>query len=346
MKKQIWKVVLWTCMLWVLMGPCREYLDFGNFQEAFGNYYKPGYEMLSSWNFRLINILYAVSLYLIFFYFYPKRETWKIIGSVLLMAILIIGYRYLFEEVIMVKLTGHGNYNPNTTMRHYFLDNLYYIVLYGHVGLVVYFLQSSAFNERLKNEYLLDMKKSELLFLKSQVNPHFLFNSLNNIYSLVFSKSDKALDSVSKLSSMLRYTLYENEEWIPLAKEISYIKDFIELERVRLPYDLACEVDIDEDLLSHEVTPYILIPFVENAFKHGVLSDPAHPVIIKLEQVGNDLHFMVENKYEEKQKDKVGGIGVANVKKRLAYVYNERHDLKINNDRDSYKVHLIIHDLC
>lgn len=346
MKKQILRVAVWTLILGFFLGPCREFLDYSDFHEAFGTYYTPDYKMIISWNFRVITILYAVGLYLIFFKFYPLRKTMSIAVSILLLAVVVVSYRYLIEEVVMFKLIGQGNYNPNTTMRHYFLDNVYYMVLYGLIGLVVYFLQSSVYNERLKNEYLLEKERSELQFLKSQVNPHFLFNSLNNIYSLVFTKSEKALESVSKLSSMLRFTLYENDEWIPISKEISYINDFIALEEIRLPYDLSCTIDIDEELLSQEVTPYIFIPFVENAFKHGLLSDADHPVLIKLEKIGNDLHFRVENKYVEKQKDKVGGIGIANVKKRLAYVYNERHNLVITKDKDNYQVHLTIHDLC
>jgi len=345
MKKQIWKVALWTILFSLFMGPVGDWVETLDFKSSLSSYYIPDYRMVITYNFHFINIICAVSMYLILYKFYPKRKIRTVVGLGVLLTIVVISYRYLVEEVIMFNLIGQGNYNPNATLRHYFIDNIYYVFLYGFIGLIYYFLQSSLHNEKLKNEYLLQKERSEHLFLKSQVNPHFLFNSLNNIYSLIYSKSDKALDSVSKLSSMLRYTLYENEEWIPLSKEVSYIKDFIALEQTRLPYDLACKIDIDEDLLIHEVTPYIMIPFVENAFKHGVLSDPAHPVVIDLKFVGDDLHFTVKNKYVEKQKDKVGGIGIENVKKRLAYVYGERHQLDIIKAKDTYKIHLVIKDL-
>ena len=345
MKKQIWTVIVCTFLLEMFLGPVREFLDYSDIKEAFGDFYIFDYRSFLSWNFRVYNILAAVSLYLIFYKFFPQRRTWTIAGWILAMVILVIAYRYVVEEVLMVKLIGQGNYNPNTTLRYYYIDNIYYVVLYGIVGLLIYFLQYSVYNERLKNEYLLEKEKSQHLFLKSQVKPHFLFNSLNNIYSLIHSKSDKALDAVSKLSSMLRYTLYENEEWIPLSKELTYIQDFISLEETRLPHDLSCEMKIDEDLLQYEITPYILSPFVENAFKHGVLSDPENPVMIKLYQEGSDLHFEVHNKFISKQKDKVGGIGIENVKKRLAYVYGDRQALHITKTRDSYSIHLILKEL-
>ncbi len=344
MKKQIWKVALYTVLLKFFLGPVRIYLDEFNFQDAFGDFYSEPWRCLLQYNFYFIIVLWSVGVYLLLFYLYPKRKISLLIGSMLLLSVFMISYRYLFEEVILFQIFERNNYNPNVKLHYYFLDNIYYGVLYGFVGFVVYFMESSVYNERLKNEYLLEKEKAELSMLKSQINPHFLFNSLNNIYSLVYNKSAHALDAVAKLSSMLRYSVYENEEFIQIGKELNYINDFIELEKFRYAKEPNVEIRIEQkDIL---IAPFLLIPFVENAFKHGDLSDEKHPVKIHLSYEGNDLIFKVRNNIKVKEKDEVGGVGVNNVKKRLAYIYKDKHNLDIKESEEFYEVNLRINDIC
>lgn len=191
--------------------------------------------------------------------------------------------------------------------------------------------------------------QTELQYLKNQINPHFLFNTLNNLYALTLKKSDYAPEVVLKLSDMMRYMLYEcNEKWVPLTKEIQYIKNYVELEKIRLSKNAQIEVTVEGDPEGILVAPLLFIPFIENSFKHGLKTslDGAYihaQFIIRSETV----EFVVENSRSEMQagfqkNTKVGGIGLANVKKRLELLYPEMHQLKTHESPDSFEIHLFL----
>jgi len=346
MKKEILKVVLWTFALGIFMGPFRGFMETFNFSESFGLYYNDSYFVLMTWNFRLITIACSVSLYLLLYYLYPKKKIFLIAVLFFIASVILIFYRYAFEEILLFNYFGRHNYNEFVKLQYYIADNTYYIVLYAFVGLVIYFFQRSVYNETLKNEYQLQKNKSELNFLKSQINPHFLFNSLNNVYSLVYNKSENALDAIAKLSSMLRYSLYENEEYIPVSKELEYINGFIGLEAYRHAFEISLDMNIDERLSDIQIAPFIFIPFIENAFKHGDLSDEKNPLRIRLYRDGKDLNFTVKNLFGKREKDEVGGIGIANVKKRMDYIYGDQYELNIDISENIHSVHLKIKEIC
>jgi two-component system, LytTR family, sensor kinase len=175
--------------------------------------------------------------------------------------------------------------------------------------------------------------KTELSFLRSQVSPHFLFNVLNNIASLARKKSDDLEPTVMKLSSLMRYMLYENDEDKVLIKhEVEYLRDYIDLQKQRFGNELLCNVSFDTREEWHTIEPMLLIPFVENAFKHGG-GMIQHPEIdIQLQADHGELHFTVKNKFEDLDtpKDKASGIGLVNVKRRLELLYPGKHTLKID----------------
>lgn len=188
----------------------------------------------------------------------------------------------------------------------------------------------SMIQQNLKNEEQLKEKeaenlKTELSFLRSQVSPHFLFNTLNNLVSLARKKSDLLEPSLLKLSGLLQYMLYEtDQEKISIHKEVEYLENYIELQKLRL--DSEVKVIFQKEIPPSspaEVVPMVLIPFVENAFKHGVvyINDPE--IFIWVVVIGNTLTFTVNNKYktEPEEKDKSSGIGLANVKRRLFLLY-------------------------
>ena len=187
---------------------------------------------------------------------------------------------------------------------------------------------------------------TEIKFLKSQVNPHFLFNSLNNIYTLTLLKDDKAPESLLRLSGMLRYMLYDSEtETVPLGKEIEYIRSFIALKELKDSRGLNVTTALDESRPRLAVAPLLLIPFVENAFKHSCIEDRETGYIdIRLVTAPDSLTFTVVNSVPAipSPVDKVGGIGLDNVRKRLELHYPGRHRLDILREPERFRAELQI----
>jgi two-component system, LytTR family, sensor kinase len=200
-----------------------------------------------------------------------------------------------------------------------------------------------------KRERMLEKEKieTELKFLKSQFNPHFLFNTINSIFVLIHKDPEMASASLAKFSDLLRYQLYEcNEHHIPLNQEITYLRNFIELEKLRQEKNVFVELDIAPELPGDfSIAPFILIPFVENAFKHVSHSRQSNRISIKLQTDKGELYFNVVNSISSKDiasQDmiKQGGIGLMNVQRRLQLLYAGKHELKIIREEDEYCVSL------
>lgn len=190
----------------------------------------------------------------------------------------------------------------------------------------------------LKNQSL----TSELALLRSQINPHFLFNTLNNIDSLVSINPDKASSSIIKLSEIMRYMLYEaNVDFVPLQKEIEYLKSFISLQLLRIKNQNFVEFTIDGDPKNKKIPPMLIIPFVENAFKHGKKNVKAPGIIIHIRISDSDYLFEVTNYMtngEPHEKDAVGGIGLQNIQRRLELLYKDKYELDVRVEEGKYKV--------
>ncbi len=200
-----------------------------------------------------------------------------------------------------------------------------------------------------KNELLTRNIETELQSLKNQINPHFLFNTLNNLYALTLKKSDQAPEVVLKLSDMMRYMLYEcNEKEVLLEKEFRYIRNYIELEKLRYSANTEITVSIDDELMDRRLAPLLLIPFVENSFKHGSQSSLEKAFIhIDAKLQDEELFFSVENSKPpvvpgQIHPKKQGGVGLTNVYKRLELIYPGRHNLQIDDMPDSYSIKLVI----
>lgn len=190
--------------------------------------------------------------------------------------------------------------------------------------------------------------ESELNFLKSQINPHFLFNTLNNLYALTLKKSDQAPEVVLKLSEMMRYMLYEcNEERVPLRKEVNYLENYLELEKLRQKKNIKIDFLISGMIKDQKIAPLLFIPFLENSFKHGLnnqLGDGYVKILLKI--LEDEIHFSIDNsKVETAPKatgKKSGGIGLVNVRRRLNLVYPNSHELSVKDSPTNYYVDLKI----
>ncbi len=193
-------------------------------------------------------------------------------------------------------------------------------------------------------------KEAELKLLKAQLNPHFLFNTLNNLYGLSVIKSNKLPSLMLKLSDLLRYSLYETKEsFVPLEKEIQYLENYIALEKIRLEEKSEITFTKSGRFTTKKIAPMLLIVFVENAFKHlGITKDKNSKVCITLEVFNDNLHFKCSNTIDNTGieahhlEKKNSGIGLQNAKKRLKLMYPDKHDLTIVKEQENYSVHLIL----
>jgi len=194
--------------------------------------------------------------------------------------------------------------------------------------------------EKLEKENL----QLEFNFLKAQVNPHFLFNTLNNIYSFSIKSPDKVPHTILKLADMMRYSLYETEaEFVPLAKELSFLDSYVQLQRIRHEQDIELSYTVVGQPGTLLIPPFLLIVFVENAFKHGLqASTQAGWVRISLTIDHQSLLFTVENNRPPNRPAPMGGIGLKNVRKRLNLFYANHYQLQVGEEANEFRVNLTI----
>lgn len=206
--------------------------------------------------------------------------------------------------------------------------------------------QDKVRSDKLLRERHEENLKTELSFLRSQISPHFMFNVLNNMLAMARLKSDQLEPTIIKLSSLMRYILYEtDEETVSLNKETDYLQSYIDLQRQRIGNKVQLKVRMEPGGDEYAIAPMLLIPFIENAFKHGTsaINDPV--IDIELYTSSNMLYFKVANKYNkgvEEIKDKTSGIGLQNVKRRLNLLYGNRYSLLINDIDNWFTVSLQI----
>ena len=199
--------------------------------------------------------------------------------------------------------------------------------------------------ERQKNQMEKEKMTSELALLKSQINPHSLFNNLNSIYSLSVKKSEDAPKAIVKLSEMMRYILYDSSvNQISMDQEIDHLQNYLDLQRLRMHRQARITFEKKGDWSSTTIAPMLLEPFVENAFKHGNIHQPNAEIVLNLAVEDHQLQFIVYNTLDRKniQKDSYSGIGLANIQKRLDLVYPNRHSIRMNQNDNHYRVELSI----
>lgn len=290
-----------------------------------------------------------IIVYLNFFFLLPlliyNNQVRKYISYTLLSLIIagfcqrIINYKLL--NILYPGISDFGIWLPYKFLQAIFLIGTPMIILIGIVS-VIKMAELQKRTKTLESEKL----ESELKYLKSQTNPHFLFNTLNNIYGLSLENSKKAPELILKLSDFLSFSLYESDKkFITLKKEISLINDFIELEKSRFEDRINLSVLLPKAPDNVSIPPLILIPFVENAFKHSLSNETNEALIdIKLKTKDNHLEFIVYNSKPEHDiyKDSKNGLGLKNIKKRLNIIYKDKYTLDIKEEKTSFKIVLNI----
>ncbi len=235
------------------------------------------------------------------------------------------------------------------------ITDLYFMILFipGTIFLFLSWLTRVTHNLILntirKEELEKQAVQSELHYLKSQINPHFLFNTLNNIHTLVYKKASTAPQAIMNLSSLMRYMIYDsNAPTVPLLKEIQYLQDYIGLQQLRYQNSSIVDLELEGDLESVNVAPLLFIQLLENAYKHAPASLDSGAIKVKIMAHETNLKFTVVNPVNKNSFEKFEeprGIGLPNIKKRLSLLYPEQHHLEISNSKDVFSVVLEINNL-
>ncbi|MCA8833221.1 sensor histidine kinase [Hymenobacter pini] len=245
-----------------------------------------------------------------------------------------IGLRYLLEQVLLPATLGFGNYDADTPASTYILENLYWGTSYIVLSAAVWGLENAFRREREHQQLQQEKTRAELAFLKTQINPHFLYNTLNYLYAEAYVVSEPLAEAVLRLSDLMRYMLTESPDGTAsLQHEVDYLHNYLALHRLRFEDRFFVELDVQGAVNGQRVAALLLIPFVENALKHGVTSRPECPVRISLRlPTPRQLQFEVHNHISQHQKDHTTGIGLGNIRRRLELLYPGRHRLEIRND--------------
>ena len=298
--------------------------------------------------------------------FFIQKQYWRYTAYVLLC---FVGF-YLFYEFILpiifeqIGPPQRAERPPGTERPHWMRENTDRVnrqffnpfrrmrLMYSFTQMLAIYFLSTAFKtsqlalkrEKEASELKTSNLNSELKFLRSQINPHFLFNALNNIYSLSVMKSEKTPDNILKLSDMLRYIIYDcNADRVPLEKEINYIRNYVDLQKLKDDEIKNIDIDFEKADLKSMIAPMIFIPFIENSFKHSKIEDVGQGWIkIRIENTDGKLLFVIKNNLpkETYTKDRIGGIGIGNVRRRLQLLCPDKHKLMIEPSDGEFSVKL------
>ncbi|MCU4163460.1 sensor histidine kinase [Carboxylicivirga caseinilyticus] len=323
-----------------------------------------GNQNFIAWGFYLAAAIYGIIFYINYLFLVPrfylngKKTLYFIIGVATILLFYFVSellnetfihnperdqkiaeaFKKLSDENIIPKA-------PVRQMQVYFFGLTSLIISGFALGLRV--IEEHIATEKRQKELEKEKLNSELAFLKNQVSPHFFFNTLNNIYALIEISTKDAQDSVLKLSKLMRYLLYDSEDGkTELKQEVDFLNHYIDLMRLRVSPKVNFEISLPSEHLGVKIPPLLFIPFIENAFKHGISYREASFIRIGMKTDGNSLSFHCVNSISKAPETKLtenhSGIGLENVKKRLQLLYPNRHQLEITKENDEFKVELNI----
>lgn len=303
-----------------------------------GEQWSPGVSFLA----EIINVLFFAGIvYYNFLYLIPNylsEKKFLVYGGLLIVFALLLAP----IKIVCLYFVFSGSPHVQAALIH---DQLYFFLSHFVVAgssTIAKIISDWVRHQRETKELQTRSMQTELQFLKSQINPHFLFNTLNNLYALTLKKSDQAPEIVIKLSEMMRYMLYDcNEKRVPLSRELNYIENYLELEKLRQGKKVDIRLNVHGDIGELEIAPLLFIPFLENSFKHGLSNVLTHGFVdILVEVTGNTLYFRIQNSKPERialpENRRVGGIGLVNVRRRLNLQYPEAHQLLIEETPTTY----------
>ncbi|MEA5426239.1 MULTISPECIES: sensor histidine kinase [Arcicella] len=286
----------------------------------------------------------ALVAYINYFIFLPRFLKNKNLVAYLfeflpLFAIMITAYIYV-KRYQMAHNEHIGYFYSSKFIVQQAVGTFFIVIFVGMLKFAEDWLELEAKRKEVENEKLM----AELTFLKAQINPHFLFNTLNNLYYLAFTNSPNTTEVIAKLSQMMRYMIYDsNHAKVLLSKEIEYIENYISLEKLRLNNQIPISFEIEGNITQAQIVPLILITFLENAFKHGVSNNSTDAFIaVKLLVSNESLIYTVENSKLKSSNHEKSGIGLRNVSRRLDLSYANKYQLDVEDGETNYKVKLTL----
>jgi LytS/YehU family sensor histidine kinase len=305
----------------------------------FPNPFPPvGYNPFWTYGWLSIEILGgAIIPFYVFYFLVPrlfdkrKKIIWYLAAFVFLIS----------YPVTIVLLTDKGNQTKTPDYLVSFLFYMFFAFTGGLLRIFFKWIEQNRQKDNLEKQNL----KSELALLKYQINPHFLFNTLNNVDSLIHESSEKASLALNKLSEIMRYMIYDSEkEKVFLTEEIKYIESYISLQKLRISDENKISFNISGNIGGIQIAPMLFITFIENAFKHSSLKKIGNNIIIKFDVLENQLMFYCSNSlsFPPVENDETKGIGLELIKKRLELIYPKAYDLKIDQSEQNFTVNLKI----
>lgn len=296
-------------------------------------------------------ILVYFTLYFLMPRFLPRKI--KTFVLMLILATLVVSYIKIVSTFFLVTTDIYKETNRTDIqlfdfvyVAAVFIGELYVVAVALSIQITINWIRARNRTNELEKVNL----ETELAFLKSQIQPHFFFNTLNNLYSLTLSNSDKAPETVLKLSELMSYVIYDaKQSRVPLVSEIKHIKNYLDLEKLRYGDRLKINFGVSGDIEGKELPPVLLLPFIENSFKHGTkLDDAVIPIDIQILVENDRLTFSCQNKKPDPEFKANGidsykhGLGLQNTMRRLNLVFHEDYELQIADADDFYKITLNI----
>ncbi len=295
-------------------------------------------------------ICFSIAIYLNALFFFPKFHNTKLSYLLVILNFISISVvSIILREIEVRYFLEYANIDvdrgaPPEGFRY--IKNFFWMFFLISLSITYLFQLKLIEKEEHSKKIIEDKLNTELKLLKAQINPHFLFNALNNIYSLTYKKSDKAPESVLELSKMLRYVIEDGDnEFVFLKSEIDYIESYIAFQRMKLPNEINVNFEYGNLDINKKISPLMFIPFIENSFKYSRI-DEHENAFISIKFASSDkgnIEFTIENSIPLTAKAKSGaGTGIKNVKQRLNLTYPEKHELTITEQDDTYSVNLKI----
>jgi len=334
-----WVVVLLHALCWIILFSLPFFL-----RTTYKNEHKaPQPDDKAMLYFYFISAaIWVILFYLNVYVLMPLILRAKKVPQFIVLHILALAGVYFLHWLYFTLFITHTPFKPV----NFFIYNIftYFFILAGSIAYCM--VLERQHTAQLEQDRQTENLKTELLFLRSQVSPHFMFNVLNNMVALARKQSDQLEPSLIKLSSLMRYMLYEtDEEKVSLEKETEYLQSYIDLQQQRFGKKVIINVTLCQADKLYDIEPMLLIPFVENAFKHGTGLIENAQIDIEMKAERNILYFSVSNKYDHASievKDKASGIGLANVQRRLELLHPAKHKLDITRDNNLFTVSLKI----
>ena len=296
-------------------------------------------------NDNVVLLGYLISSFISIFFFYYNYY-WAIPNlyftkKYILFAVSVLSF--LVSAVVIIKFASYVYISNNEL---HFVDNPRFSGSFILRFTLIFIISSSLRFFKKMKEIETERAKTELSFLKAQINPHFLFNTLNGIYAMAITKSEQTADSILKLSSIMRHVILDsNSETVSLEKELQYIRDYVELQKIRLTDKTIVDLKIEGETIGKNIEPLLLISFIENAFKYGISTEKRTNIEINIKIENKNLRLFVKNDIISKSKENSENkseIGLKNTIKRLNLIYQNQYSLDTQNSNNQYIVSLTI----